>query len=112
MQEVRERSIDLSELFISEVEKACPEFELLSPRDPQERGSQVSFVFEHGYAVVRALIGEGVIGDFRAPNVMRFGIAPLYLDENDIRAAVRIIQDIMQREIWKRPEFQIRAAVT
>ena len=112
MQEVRERSIELSELFICEVEKRCPEFELLSPRDPQQRGSQVSFVFEHGYSVIRALIGQGVIGDFRAPNVMRFGIAPLYLDESDIHAAVEIMQDIMQREIWKRPEFQIRAAVT
>ncbi len=112
MKEVRERSIELSELFICEVEKRCPEFELLSPRDPQQRGSQVSFVFEHGYSVIRALIGQGVIGDFRAPNVMRFGIAPLYLDENDIHAAVEIMQDIMQREIWKRPEFQIRAAVT
>ncbi len=110
--EVRKRSIELSELFIGEVESRCPEFELLSPRDPSHRGSQVSFVFEHGYSVVRALIGAGVIGDFRAPNVMRFGIAPLYLDEDDILAAVDKVQHIMTQEIWKQREFQIRAAVT
>lgn len=112
MAEVRKRSIELSELFIAEVESRCPEFELLSPRDSSHRGSQVSFVFEHGYAVIRALIAEGIIGDFRAPNVMRFGIAPLYLDENDILFAVEKMQHIMEREIWRRPEFQIRAAVT
>ena len=77
MADVRARSIELSNLFINEVERRCPQLTLFSPRDPAQRGSQVSFCFEQGYAAMQALIARGVIGDFRAPNVMRFGFAPL-----------------------------------
>ena len=93
--EVRTASIALSELFISEVEKSCPELKLISPRDSAVRGSQVSFAFEHGYAAVQALIARGVIGDFRAPNVMRFGFTPLYIDKSDVLAAVAVLADIL-----------------
>lgn len=112
MQDVRERSIELCELFIEEVEKRCPQFKLISPRDAKRRGSQVSFAFEHGYAVMRALVAQGVIGDFRAPDVMRFGFAPLYIDRDDVMQAVAIIEKTMTDEIWKAPEYQIRVAVT
>lgn len=77
MSEIREASIVLAELFISEVERRCPQLKLASPRDPQIRGSHVPFAFEHGYAAMQALIDLGVIGDFRAPNLMRFGFTPL-----------------------------------
>ena len=78
MLDVRQRSIALGEDFIRRVEADCPELELASPRDPDRRGSQVSFRFAEGYAAMQALIARGVIGDFRAPDVMRFGFAPLY----------------------------------
>ncbi len=72
MADIRRKSVSLSELFIAEVEAKCPQLELASPRDPNARGSQVSFRFKEGYAVMQALIDRGVIGDFRAPDVMRF----------------------------------------
>jgi len=80
---VRKKSIELSELFIKEVEARCPQLTLITPRDADQRGSQVSFAFEDGYPVMQALISQGVIGDFRAPNVMRFGFTPLYIDNDD-----------------------------
>jgi len=112
MAELRARSIELSELFIKLVEAACPDLTLASPRDPAQRGSQVSFTFENGYAAIQALISRGVIGDFRAPDIMRFGFTPLYLDENDIRAAVDILAEIMVTRAWDTDKFKTRAAVT
>lgn len=110
--EVRRASIALSQLFIAEVEKRCPQFELAGPRDPQMRGSQVSFAFENGYAVMQALIANDVIGDFRAPDLMRFGFTPLYLDEADILQAVDRLQHIMNEGVWKDPAFHRKNAVT
>jgi len=109
---IREKSISLSELFIAQVEAKCPQLDLASPRDPEKRGSQVSFRFAEGYAVVQALIARGVIGDFRAPDVMRFGFTPLYLSHQDIVDAVDILRDILETESWNRPEFKTRAKVT
>ncbi|MGB1010936.1 MAG: kynureninase [Thiolinea sp.] len=112
MQELRAASIALAETFIREVELHCPALTLASPRDPAQRGSQVSFACAEGYAVMQALISRGVIGDFRAPDMMRFGFTPLYLDENDVLAAVDILADVLNKELWNRPEFQQRSAVT
>ncbi len=112
LHDLRARSIELSELFIREVEARCPALRLASPRDPAQRGSQVSFGFDHGYAAMQALIAHGLIGDFRAPDLMRFGITPLYLDETDIHAAAAIIERTLATEAWSRPEFQRRATVT
>ena len=112
MDDLRARSIELSELFIAEVETACPMLSLASPRNPQERGSQVSFRFEHGYAAMQALIANGVIGDFRAPDIMRFGITPLYLDEDDIRGAAKVISDVMNEKLWDNDAYKTRNAVT
>jgi len=104
--DVRAASIALSELFIKEVEKSCAELTLISPRDSTVRGSQVSFAFDHGYAAMQALIDRGVIGDFRAPNVMRFGFAPLYISGSDVRAAVEVLADILQNKLWESPQYQ------
>jgi kynureninase len=104
--------VALSELFIAEVEARVPELTLFSPRDPARRGSQVSFTFAEGYAAMQALISRGVIGDFRAPDVMRFGITPLYLDEDDIHAAVDHIETVVKDGLWDRPEFKRRQRVT
>lgn len=112
MGQLRERSIELSELFIREVENRCPQLQLASPRAPQERGSQVSFRFEHGYAAMQALIDHGVIGDFRAPDIMRFGITPLYIGEREIQRAASILQDIISNEIWRAEKYQVRSRVT
>jgi kynureninase len=112
MADLRARSVALSERFIAGVEAACPELSLVSPRDPARRGSQVSFRFAEGYAAMQAAIARGVVGDFRAPDIMRFGIAPLYLSEGDIDRAVAVLSDVMESAAWDRPEYRARAAVT
>ncbi|MFK7764649.1 MAG: kynureninase [Roseobacter sp.] len=112
MDAVRARSIVLSELFIKEVESRCPDLTLASPRDSALRGSQVSFAHPEGYAAMQALIARGVIGDFRAPDIMRFGFTPLYLDESDILKAVHIVEDVMIHALWDNPQYQQKAAVT
>lgn len=110
--DLRARSVELSERFISQVEAQCPDVSLVSPRNPARRGSQVSFRHDHGYAIVQALIAEGVIGDFRAPDVMRFGITPLYLRPEDVDAAVAILAEILRDRSWDREEFHARKRVT
>ncbi|MFK7752838.1 MAG: kynureninase [Sedimentitalea sp.] len=112
MGDVRTRSIELINLFVELVEQACPMLDLASPRDGHQRGSQASFRFEHGYSAMQALIARGVIGDFRAPDIMRFGFTPLYIDEGDVRAAVAILADVMDNQLWDNPAYQTRAAVT
>lgn len=110
--DVRQRSIELSSLFISEVEARCPDLALASPRQAEHRGSQVSFRHPDGYAIMQALIGCGVIGDFRAPDVIRFGITPLYIDAPDILAAVDALEQIMSGRLWDNPSYRKRMAVT
>ena len=112
MQDIRAASVKLTEQFIAEVEAACPMLELASPRDPAQRGSQVSFRFTEGYAAMQALIAHGVVGDFRAPDIMRFGFTPLFIDAGDVSAAVRVIADVMGRRLWDRDAFKTRARVT
>ena len=112
MADVRRASVHLCDLFIAEVEAKCPQLSLISPRDGAIRGSQVSFAFENGYAAMQALISRGVIGDFRAPNVMRFGFTPLYIDESDVRGAVEILADILDNRLWDTPEFKATKRVT
>ena len=110
--DMRARSIALSERFIAQVEAQCPDLVLASPRDPAQRGSQVSFRFEHGYAAMQALIAHDVIGDFRAPDIMRFGFTPLYLNEDDIDQAVDILARVLRDRLWDTTEFKMRKAVT
>jgi len=112
MADVRAKSVDLCELFIAEVERRCPSLSLVSPRDAARRGSQVSFRFAEGFAAMQALIARGVIGDFRAPDVMRFGFTPLYIDKADVLAAVDILEEVITNRLWDRPEYRIRGKVT
>lgn len=112
MNELRASSIALSELFIKEVSALCPGLELVSPRDPSLRGSQVSFAFEHGYAAMQALIENGVIGDFRQPNIMRFGFTPLYLDQADVCKAAEILAMVVRQELWRDTRHQTLRRVT
>lgn len=112
MTALRAASIDLSETFIREVEARCPALELASPRDPSQRGSQVSFAFEYGYAAMQALIARDVIGDFRAPNLMRFGFTPLYLDQADVLRAVDVLADVLDNRLWDDPAYHATSRVT
>ncbi|MCZ4273247.1 kynureninase [Maritalea porphyrae] len=110
--DVRAKSIELCDLFIAEVEKRCPSLELSSPRDGANRGSQISFKFEHAYAGMQALIDNGVVGDFRAPNSMRFGFTPLYIDEEDVIGAAAILERVINDNLWDNPKYQTRSRVT
>jgi kynureninase len=112
MREVRQRSIELTQAFIATVEANCPELELASPRDPARRGSQVSFRHPEGYAIMQALIANGVIGDFRAPDILRFGFTPLYIGFAEVDRAVTILRRIMTEGLWDRPEYRKRNRVT
>jgi kynureninase len=112
MKDVRRASIELADLFISELETRAPELTLASPRDGQKRGSQVSFRHDDGYAIMKALIARGLIGDFRAPDAIRFGFTPLYIGESEVRAAVDVIADVMIHRRWDVPLYRQRAAVT
>jgi kynureninase len=112
LNDLRARSIELTQAFIAEVERRCPALTLASPRDPAQRGSQVSFRHADGYAIMQALIAAGVVGDFRAPDILRFGFTPLFIDLNDVRKATEILEDVMAARAWDREEFRRRAAVT
>ncbi len=112
IEDVRARSVELSERFIAEVERHCPDLTLASPRRSEERGSQVCFRFPDAWPVMQALIDRSVIGDFRAPDVLRFGIAPLYLDAVDMEQAAAILAEIMADRLWDRPRYRQSQAVT
>ena len=110
--DLRSRSVALSDLFIAEVEARCDGLALASPRDAAERGSQVSFRFPEGLAAMQALIARGVVGDFRAPDIMRFGITPLYLGQADIRRAAETLEDVLHDRAWDRAAYRRRVNVT
>jgi len=112
MHTLYQRSRVLSELFIKEVMGSCPSLILASPEKSELRGSHVSFYFEHAFSAIQALIDLGVVGDFRAPNVMRFGITPLYLEEADISLAAQKIASVVNQGLWKKQIYQKKGAVT
>jgi len=113
MSDVEAKARALSQLFIDEVEARCgDEVRLASPRDPSRRGSHVCFAHPEGYAVMQALIARGVIGDFRAPDLMRFGFAPLYNRYADAFRAAEILAAILDTREWDEPRFKARAKVT
>jgi kynureninase len=111
---IRAKSESLTELFIElyDAHIAPLGFGLATPRDAAQRGSQVSFTHPDGYAIMQALIARGVVGDFRAPNILRFGFAPLYVSYSDMVRSVEILREVMESGDWKKSEFQQRKAVT
>lgn len=112
---LRRKSTALTELFIELVESRCAGhgLSLRTPRDPRQRGSQVSWAREEGgYAIVQALIERGVIGDFRAPDLLRFGFAPLYTRHVDVWEAVEHLVQVLESGQWRDARFHRRAAVT
>jgi kynureninase len=111
---IRAKALALSDVFIQLVEERCGGYglELVTPRAHTERGSQASFACAEGYAVMQALIARGVIGDFRSPNIIRFGFTPLYLRYTDIWDAVEQLREILANREWDRPEWRVRGKVT
>jgi kynureninase len=110
---LRKKSLALTRLFATQVQQLCPMLRLVSPAEDHWRGSQVSFAHaEMGYAVMQALIARGVIGDFRAPDILRFGFTPLYVRYVDAFDAAAHLHDVIATNEWRRPEFMQRKAVT
>ena len=114
MQKIRAKSLKLTDLFIALVHQECAEFgfELITPLDHHDRGSHVSYRHAHGYEIIQALIARGVIGDYREPEVLRFGVTPLYRGFEDIWQAVTQLKAIMLHNEWKNESYLVRAAVT
>jgi kynureninase len=108
------KSQALCSLFIAEVEARCQGLglELATPRDAAARGAHASFRHPDGYAVMQALIARGVIGDFRAPDVLRFGFPALYLRHADVIDAAAALHEVLASEVWRDTAYQVRAAVT
>lgn len=114
MAALREKSLALTDLFIRLVEQRCGQHSLalITPHEHAQRGSHVSYRHPQGYAVMQALIERGVIGDYREPEVLRFGITPLYLRHVDVWDAVETLRDILDGASWDQPRFKQRHAVT
>ena len=126
MAALRTKSLALTDAFIALVEARCPDyFEVVTPRIHAQRGSQVSLAVRApaerdagaAHAIVQALIGRGVIGDFRAgdalaPDILRFGLTPLYLSFEDVWHAVEHLGQVLDTQQWKRPQFNQKHAVT
>ena len=104
----------LTALFMTLIEAECGKFgfTVITPVESRARGSQVSLTHDDGYPIAAALIDRGVIGDFRAPNILRFGFAPLYTRFVDLWDAVATLRDIMARRDWDQPRYHVKSAVT
>jgi kynureninase len=106
------KSIRLFDLFAALAAECCAELECISPPEPERRGSHISFRHPHAFELCQALIADGVIGDFRAPDVVRFGLTPLYLGFEDVWHAVERMRDILDTGRWREPRFAVRGKVT
>jgi kynureninase len=110
---IRAKSLALGDLFLSLVEQRCAAHGFKNGSAARhERGSQVGLLHPEGYAIVQALIARGVIGDFRAPDMLRFGFAPLYNRYTDVWDAVEALKTVMETRAWDTARFKTRAAVT
>ena len=105
MAALRRRVLALTELFMARVGALLPGLDIVTPRQPSLRGSQVGISFDKGYAVIQAMIERGVIGDFRAPDLMRFGFAPLYVRYQDVWDAAELLADRINAEVWRDPRY-------
>jgi kynureninase len=114
LQMVREKSVAQSELFLRLVATQCldPDLSLASPQNSELRGSHLAYCHPQGYAVMQALIADNVIGDFRDPDVMRFGFTPLYTRFVDVWDAATALCRVLNTASWSDPRFQRRATVT
>ena len=113
-QQLRDKSLALTEYFMRLMEPLCKTygFELVTPKEQSIRGSQVSYTHPEGYAIMQALIAQNIIGDFRAPNILRFGFAPLYVRFIDLWHTVEALEKIMQSSSWDQAQFRAKNKVT
>lgn len=111
-EELWEKSCRLFDFFCGAVRQECSEMMILTPEVPADRGSQVSLMHPHAWPINNALIERGIIGDFRSPNVLRFGLTPLYTRYEEIWQAVTGLSEILKTEEWKRPDFSRDTLVT
>jgi len=114
IERIAQKARQLGDFFIALVESSCAGYglKLASPRRAGERGSHVSFLHPHGFEIMQALIAASVIGDFRAPDAIRFGFAPLYTRFEDVWIAVESLAQVLRDESWREPRFAVRSAVT
>jgi kynureninase len=112
--QIEAKGLALGNLFIGEIEAraADPDLALVSPRDPAARGLHVAFAHPQGYALVQAMTARGIVGDFRAPDIARFGFSPLFLSYAEVWDAAHALCEVLGARAWDRPEFRTRAAVT
>jgi kynureninase len=106
------KSAGLFDLFADLMAERCPELRCISPRQPERRGSHISFAHPNAFEICQALIADGVIGDFRAPDILRFGLTPLYLGFEDLWTAVDRLRVILATGRWRDPQFAVRGKVT
>jgi len=111
MAAVKRKADALFDLFVTEIAARAPELEILTPRADPKRGSQITLRHPEAYAVVQALIGRGVIGDFRQPDIIRLGLTPLYLRYEDVYRAAEILGEVIATRAWDSPELKRRAKV-
>ena len=102
---IRKEAISLTSLFINKINNSKLKLSLISPKNPKKRGNQVAYKTENAYEKMQALIDLDVIGDYREPNIMRFGFNPLYNSEDDVIRATEILKKICNEEIWKKNKF-------
>ena len=112
LRHIREKSIRLGQLLWEQMAERCPELELASPANPEKRGSQICFRHPHAHGLAQALIARRVIGDFRAPDILRFGITPLYQRHTDVWHAVEAVRAVLDRDEHLNPGFNLRQKVT
>ena len=106
------KAVALWELFVARVGELAPELELITPREADARGSHASFRHPHAHEIVAALIERGVVGDFRAPDVARFGITPLTLTHEEVWRAADAVGEVVRSGVWREPRFAVRGRVT
>lgn len=114
IEHIRTKALALGDLLIERVQALCSQhpIELITPTAHTERGSHISFTHPDGYPVIQALIAHGIIGDYREPHVMRFGLTPLYLRYTDLWHTAETLAHILEHKIWQQPQYQQRATVT
>ena len=114
MAQLRAKSLALTDTFMALLQQQCGDcgLQIVSPREPARRGSQVAVQHPHAYTAMQALIARGVIGDFRSPDLMRFGFAPLYIRFVDVWDAVAALRDVFTTGSYDDPKYRTRAEVT